>query len=221
VLGLMKAYEQAREAAPKPTKGSIWDGIGGFVHTATLGTVGWGNPNSARYQGGAIAAMIPIDPDSLIVDADKGAAKLVEDGSSSKRLLETTVDGRPYQVTEGDSVAITSRPTAGRTVYRVYGQPADDGGLVPINHDGYSKPDGHSWSPTSPASYDDPREGLGLPSANGGRYVVKGKITDPAGITARHALPLEGTRGGGVEYIVPDPNGQIEIISVGGQNPPF
>jgi hypothetical protein len=221
VLGLMKAYEEARESAPKPTKGSILDGIGGFVHTATLGAVGWGNPNSARYRGGSLAAMIPIDPDSLIVDADKGAVKLVEDGSQGKTALQTTVDGRPYQVTESDAVAISSRPTAGRTVYRVYGQPADDGGLVPIDGDEFSGPGGHSWSPTTPASYKDPREGLGLPSANGGRYVITGKITDPTGITARHALPLEGTRGGGLEYVVPDPNGQIEIISVGGQNPPF
>jgi hypothetical protein len=222
VLGLMKAYEQARESQPKPSKGSIMDGIGGFVHTATLGVVGWGNPNTARYRGGSMAAMIPVfDPEGVLVDIDKGAVKLVDDGSSSKNLLETTVDGRPYQVTEGDSVAITSRPTSGRTVYRVYGQPADDGGLVPIDHDAYAKPDGHSWSPSSPARYKDPREGLGLPDANGGRYVVKGKITDPTGITVRHALPIEGTRGGGIEYVVPDPNGQIEIISVGGQNPPF
>lgn len=52
--------------------------------------------------------------------------------------------------------------------------------------------------------------------------MITGRIVDSEGITVRHALPLDGTTtGGGLEYLLPDPKGQIEIISVGGQNPPF
>ncbi|HTU86735.1 MAG TPA: hypothetical protein VMF57_14235 [Solirubrobacteraceae bacterium] len=203
------------EAAAKEPKGNLIDGLGGFVHTASLGLFSFGNSDTQRYQGGELAAMIPVDPDALVVDGERVTASVVEDHG----LLTTIVDGRPFEVSIGDEVPLSSRPVEGRVVQRVYGQPADDTGLVPT--DDYSRPGGHSWTPVSPTSYDDPRDSLGLPDANGGRFVITGKIVDSDGIVARHAIPLDGTSGGGLEYLVPDPKGQIEIISVGGQNPPF
>jgi hypothetical protein len=203
------------EAAAKEPKGSLIDGLGGFVHTASLGLFSFGNSDTQRYQGGEIAAMIPVDPDALVVDGERVTASVVED----RGLLTTVVDGRPLEISAGDEVPLSARPVEGRIVQRVYGQPTDEGGLVPT--DNFSRPEGHSWTPVSPTSYDDPRDSLGLPEVNGGRFVITGRIADSEGIIARHAIPLDGTSGGGLEYLVPDPKGQIEIISVGGQNPPF
>ena len=59
-------------------KGSLIDAAGGLVHTLTFGAVSFGNSSTPRYKGGEAAGMIPIDPDSLAVDAEKLGAKVVE-----------------------------------------------------------------------------------------------------------------------------------------------
>jgi hypothetical protein len=222
-LLFVQGVRNAAAAEPKPQQGSLVDGIGGFVHTASFGLFSFGNRDTARYRGGELAAMIPVDPDSLLVDADRGIAMAVSDGrqvTEEGGLLKTLVDGHTLEVSPNDAVPLTSGPAEGRVVYRVYGQPADEQGLVPIEGDRYSQPGGHSWSPVSPAHYGDLRDRLGLPDVNGARFVIKGRLTDTTGVLVRHAVPLDGTRGGGLEYLVPDPQGQIEIISVSGLNPP-
>ncbi len=56
------------------------------------------------------------------------------------------------------------------------------------------------------------RRDLGLPSANTGESVTHGRVRDWAEIFCKRADPCEGDPGGDVEYWVPDPQRQIEII---------
>jgi hypothetical protein len=58
--------------------GNLIDAAGGLVHTLSLGTVSFGNSNTRRYQGGEAAGLIPVDPESLGLDAERLGAKAVE-----------------------------------------------------------------------------------------------------------------------------------------------
>lgn len=78
---VLAVYDVAKEEQSNG-QGSLIDAAGGFAHTASLGLVSFGNPNTARYRGGEDAAMIPIDPDSLVVDADRTAVTAVSDTAS-------------------------------------------------------------------------------------------------------------------------------------------
>ncbi|MDE3194004.1 MAG: hypothetical protein KGN00_09980, partial [Chloroflexota bacterium] len=79
-------------------------------------------------------------------------------------------------------------------------------------HGGRAPELGHSWTPKDPASLASPRQGLGLPSANTGENVTRGRVRDWTGIFCRRAEPCEGNPGGEIEYWVPDPGSQIEIV---------
>jgi len=72
VLAVVQAA--AREQAKG--NGSIVDAGGGFLSTLTLGAVSIGDPNTARYRGGALAAMIPVDPAAFATDADRALARI-------------------------------------------------------------------------------------------------------------------------------------------------
>ena len=122
-------------------------------------------------------------------------------------------------VSEGDSVPLTARPQHGQEVQRSYGQPADGRGLVPM--DDYSGPAGRSWTPTPIEQMPSPRADMGIPDVNAGRFRIRGQLIDVTDVQVRHALPLDGQPGGALEYLIPDPSGQIRIISVEGVNAPF
>lgn len=92
----MESGAAQAEAQAKAGKGSLIDGAGGFVHAFTLGAVSFGNPHTARYRGGEDAAMIPVDPDSLVVDSDRLGSKLLVEGTDSLTVVE---DGRRYWTT--------------------------------------------------------------------------------------------------------------------------
>jgi guanyl-specific ribonuclease Sa len=82
VAAFLHDLQVAERDAPKPQRGSLIDAAGGFLNTFTFGALSFGNPNTARYRGGELAAMIPADPDALVVDRVDGgrdAAKLAED----------------------------------------------------------------------------------------------------------------------------------------------
>jgi hypothetical protein len=85
--GTMLSYmNQALAEARKQQaagKGSLVDAAGGLVHTLTFGAVSFGNSSTPRYRGGEAAGLIPINPDSIIVDGERGIAKLAE-GEGSK-----------------------------------------------------------------------------------------------------------------------------------------
>ena len=75
----LRTLQKAQHDAPKPQEGNLLDAAGGLINTLTFGAISFGNPNTARYRGGELAGMIPIDPDALVVDVDKGVTKLAED----------------------------------------------------------------------------------------------------------------------------------------------
>jgi hypothetical protein len=112
-------------------------------------------------------------------------------------------------------------PAKGTTVYRVYGSEPND-----PNTPG-SGPMGHSWTPVDPSSVPNYRATAGLPSGresmayNTGRFVVVGILTDPSGVTVRNALAVDGNPGGLLEWKIPNPATQIEIVGVYGVNPPY
>jgi len=112
--------------------------------------------------------------------------------------------------------AVSTVPTAGQTIYRVYS--------------GDSAASGASWSPVDPRSVPDFRDAAGLPSGgasggtNTGQFVIEGTLNDPSAVVLqRNALPLDGMKGGIPEYIIPNwmDNGSITINRVSGVNPGF
>lgn len=197
---VMAVYDQAKAEAGK--RGSVLDALGGVVDTVTFGAVSFGDPYSARYHGGQLAAMIPfLDPESVLVDGERLGA---------------------------DAAQGSQAVSAGDRVYRIYGEDPQalvEGKTLP---DGSSiregaRPMGRSWTRDDPATMADPRARLGLPDANRGRFLIEGRVRDPAGITIEPegARPVPGQPGGGDEILVPDPSRQIEILRVFGVSPPL
>jgi hypothetical protein len=145
-------------------------------------------------------------------DVAKGAGAVLPAGKAA--------DGSYIpEVLEGDVLPLAARPREGQTLYRAYGQPTEGAGLKPM--DDFSGPAGRSWTPHDPSAMPNPRSELGLPDVNAGRFAIEGELKNTDGVIVRHALPLDGQPGGGLEYLVPDPAGQIRVIRVGGVNPPY
>lgn len=69
----LRSLQTAEQNAAKPQQGTLLDAAGGFVNTFTLGAVSFGNPNTGRYRGGELAALIPIDPEAIALDTVDGA----------------------------------------------------------------------------------------------------------------------------------------------------
>ena len=107
-------------------------------------------------------------------------------------------------------------PEAGQKLYRVYG--------------GDAKPEGASWTLTDPRTVPNFRDAAGLPSGgasgatNSGRFVIEGTLQNPMGVVkTRTAMPLDGTKGGAPEFIIPNPisSGAVRVDRVSGVNPEF
>jgi len=92
--------------------------------------------------------------------------------------------------------SILTAVTEGETIYRVWG--------------GESGAFGHSWTPVDPGTVSDFRNAAGLPNGNNGTWTSVGTLTDTAGVSSRSALPLDGNQGGLPEYLIPNPQTQIE-----------
>jgi hypothetical protein len=74
------------------------------------------------------------------------------------------------------------------------------------------------------------RDAAGLPSGgasgatNTGEHIVEGTVMDPSALVlTRPALPLDGTRGGAPEYIIPNAisSGAVRVDSVSRLDPPL
>jgi hypothetical protein len=128
--GQMAALYQMAEQEHRAGKGSLIDGVGGFVNFATGGLVHFGDSGTARYRGGEIAGMLPIDPEALVADAERGALKLTD--KEAEHLAEE--DGA-HVVRYGDQPS--PRPT-GTQAHHVF-QHAAVKGL-----DGYTRDGGPS-----------------------------------------------------------------------------
>jgi hypothetical protein len=111
---VMAMEQVAKEHANEP-KGSILDAAGGFVHAFTLGAVSFGNSGTKRYTGGEDAAMIPIDPDSLLIDGDRVAAR---DGTRID--LSDGWEGDFKKFTDGTAAVQDGRTTTPITLVQYY-----------------------------------------------------------------------------------------------------
>ncbi|BCW94951.1 MAG: hypothetical protein WHS44_08020 [Fimbriimonadales bacterium] len=110
-------------------------------------------------------------------------------------------------------------PRAGQKVYRVYGgEPTEVNAWMRKE---YSGPMGRYWTPVDPRTVRNYRYKAGLPKENRGRFLIIGRIVDPTGVEVGRAAPICSNRGGLVEYKIPDPERQIEILRVLGLNPPL
>ena len=124
----------------------------------------------------------------------------------------TTIEAEGY---------LSNTPRVGTTVYRVWGS---DPTTPEVNG---SFAWGHSWTPINPATVQNYREIAGLPSGgasgafNSARFVSEGIIMDPTGISVRSALSLDGLTGNLIEYVIPNPEIQIQLINIAGVNPPY
>ncbi len=105
------------------------------------------------------------------------------------------------------SSAIKNNKLLGKNVYRIFG--------------GESKPFGHSWTIKNPKKMINPRNSLGLPNVNDGRFIIEGKINNTKGIIIRKALPLDNNKGGAIEILIPEPKTQIFMKRISGINPEY
>ncbi|MEM2591956.1 MAG: hypothetical protein QXI60_05155 [Thermofilaceae archaeon] len=85
----------------------------------------------------------------------------------------------------------------------------------------FSGPWGRYWTPIDPSTIRNYRDIAGLPPQNRGRFLIIAEIVDPTGIEVSRAAPVGGTRGGLIEYKIPNPRQQIRVLRVIGLNPPF
>ena len=105
------------------------------------------------------------------------------------------------------SLAENAAKTSESAVWRVWG-----GGARQL---------GRSWTPIDPRTLESARGSLGLPSENTGEFLTKAVIKDWTGIQARPSLPLAGNPGGALEYLIPDPARQLDMLSTVRVSPPF
>lgn len=96
----LHALEVDEEDADKPELGSIWDAAGGFFQALTFGALRFGNPDTARYRGGELAAGIPVDPEAVAIDVEDGG-RLVEDGErEASSGASPALENSPYSPRE-------------------------------------------------------------------------------------------------------------------------
>ncbi len=72
---------------------------------------------------------------------------------------------------------------------------------------------GHSWTPENPMGMRNPRNELGLPTANAGQQLTRARVVNVDGVATRDALPIPegGVQGGAAEWLFPDPESQLEV----------
>jgi len=95
---------------------------------------------------------------------------------------------------------------AGTPVYRLWG--------------GTSGPMSPYWSPYNPASVPNYPGAAGLPPGNTGQFVSTGVITNPAGITVGPAAPIGSNPGGMPQFVIPNPQAQVQVNVVSGGSAP-
>lgn len=105
-------------------------------------------------------------------------------------------------------------PSEGKIIFRVWG--------------GLSRIDGASWTPVNPlflrASGGDFRDVAGLPNVNDGSMLTIGRLLNPSGVkSVAPADPLDGNRGGLIEFKMPNPLGSnsVQVIDTISVQPAF
>jgi len=106
----------------------------------------------------------------------------------------------------GSAATTTAANNSTGTVYRVFG--------------GDARAEGFSWTPKNPTTVNDFRNVAGLPSGgasgstNSANFMIKGQVNSKDIIRSRGALPLDGNKGGLIEYIIDPKKVKIEDFSV-------
>lgn len=95
------------------------------------------------------------------------------------------------------------KPRRGELLYRIWG--------------GGSKIYGASWTPVNPLALRmagvNVRDFAGLPNENLGNHLIMAQLINPAAVVRiRYAMPLDGNRGGLVEYVIPNASVNVEPI---------
>ena len=135
VAALLKDSANAKEQ-----KGSVIDGLGGLVNSATGGLVSFGNSNTARYEGGEIAGVVVtlgIDPEADAANgtrllADGADARVIDDVQGTRQYWTNTTDFEGTRVYQRDDLIDPARvDKRGRTSAERMEQ-----GLAPVGPDG-------------------------------------------------------------------------------------
>lgn len=200
--------------------GRYGEWVGGFGPDAVL-AVGTAGVGTAATRGLRTADALGDTADAAR-DADRvgdaaRASDRVEAGGPSAARAEHLDELKRQAGAAGVPV-----PEAGMRVERTYGE-------IPtgLGDQRGSQPFGTSWTPERIDSMSNPRDDLGLPEFNGGRYRIIATLDDPASVAEiRRALPWDGpdgyfARGGGAEYLIPDAHLHVTPERVEGVNPDF
>ena len=178
--------------------GGLAGGVAGYVGAkAAVGMINKWQQNSTINQGGA-GNTEKNSPKSSAAFAGKSLSNEPPGWNDSK---VTIGDPEPF--------AFDPEPKAGISVYRIIG--------------GDSGPYGRSWTTVDPSSMINPRNSLGLPIQNTGRFVVEGRLQNTQGVFLRPggAIALYGTSGGAPELLIPNAKTQVKINNVSGVNPQY
>ena len=65
-----------------------------------------------------------------------------------------------------------------------------------------------------PRTVENYRNAAGLPNANTANWLALGNLVDPEGIVLKNPDPLDGHDGGLNEFVVPNPEEQIELMRI-------
>ena len=134
----------------------------------------------------------------------------------SSTLTQSSTEDNTKTTTIDDAITDTvDRPERYQPVYRVVSSPEF----------AY----GQSWTPIDPRMVPNYRDVAGLPSGgesgynNTGDYLVTGVLINPMGIELiRPALPLDGNKGGLIEYVIRQPvSAYIAVLNIQKVDKPF
>jgi len=106
-----------------------------------------------------------------------------------------------------DAEEAAAQAKLNQKVYRVFGNS--------------SKQYGKSWTPENPKLMENPRDSLGLPDTNAGKYLGEGRLKNIDNIKVKPAEPYGTKSGGATEYLIPDPKNQIQIDKVERVDPKY
>ncbi len=103
----------------------------------------------------------------------------------------------------------------------VSNQSALEGATVSRVFGGEARAFGQSFTVGDLGQFSNVRKSLGLFEGNTGRFFLEGRITDFSGVRVRGALPGPLGPANAVEVLIPNAERQIQLLRVGGVNPPF
>jgi hypothetical protein len=184
---------------------------GGFIALGHSGSsINFGDSGGQRSQasGGAAAPALPGAGSGSGVASGSGMRSAA---SAAGRLLGPL------------SLAVTPSNLGDGTLYGARGLYAPAQGMILYRVWGGDSPElGRSWTPINPTMIGSAYQDLaGLPTVNDGSMLSIGILTNHIGVFPRPAIPLEGSRGGLPELVVPSPRSQIRLIHREQRNPPF